>query len=147
MVQADGANVRVSFFIVVLGQAIPRTAVNPHGFTVEKGKTVVRNIVFVLEKITEVHLSRRAKTQGESWGDSLPAHFDMVAIDNIGVVGQGVQTKSHRRAERLIYVRGATEVRAAAGAGRPVVEALEWGSLVALVDDPAGGAATEVNGS
>ena len=70
----------------------------------------------------------------------------MIAIDDIGVVGHGVQTKSHRRAERLIDVRGAAEVRAAAGAGRPIVEALELGSLADLVDDPAGGTATEVNG-
>ena len=54
--------------------------------------------------------------------------------------------KSHRGGERLIDVGGAAEVRAAAAAGRPIVEALELGSLADLVDDPAGGAATEVNG-
>src|SRR5215471_9357314 len=146
MVQADGANIRVSFFIVVLGQAIPRTAVNPHGFTVEKGKTVVRNIVLVLEKITEVHLSRRAKTQGESWSDSLAAHFDMIAIYDIGSLHHGVQAQSDRGGERLVDIGGAAEESAAAGAQDPVVEALELGSLADLVDDPAGGAATEVYG-
>src|SRR5262245_60557526 len=146
MVQADGANIRVSFFIVVLGQAIPRTAVNPHRFTVEKGKTVVRNIVLVLEKITEVHLSRRAKTQGESWSDSLAAHFDMIAIYDIGSLHHGVQAQSDRGGERLVDIGGAAEESAAAGAQGPVVEALELGSLADLVDDPAGGAATEVYG-
>src|SRR5215831_17834034 len=146
MVQADGANVRVSFFIVVLGQAIPRTAVNPHGFTVEKGKTVVRNIVLVLEKITEVHLSRRAKTQGESWSDSLAAHFDMIAIYDIGSLHHGVQAQSDRGGERLVNIRGATKECAAAGAKSPVVARLQLRKLADLIDDAAGGAPTEVYG-
>src|SRR5215472_7922950 len=147
MAQADGTDIGVSFFIVVFGQAIPGIPINPHRFAVKKRKTVVRNVVLVLKKITEVHLGRCTKAQAESWSETLAGYFDMVSRHDIGVVGHGVQTKSHRRAERLIYVRGATEVRAAAGAGRPVVEALELGSLADLVDDPAGGAATEVNGS
>ena len=78
-------------------------------------------------------------------GETLAGYFDMISVDDIGVVGHGVQTKSHRRAERLIDVRGAAEVRAASGAAGPIVEALELGSLADLVDDPAGGAATEVD--
>src|SRR4029434_7644568 len=145
MVQADGADIGVSLFIVVLGQAIPGTPVDPHGFTVEKRKTVVRNVVFVLEKVTEVHLGRRAKAQAESWSEALAGYFDMISVDDIDVVGHGVQTKSHRRAERLIDVRGAAEVRAASGASRAIVEALELGSLADLVDDSAGGAPSEVD--
>src|SRR4029434_10392573 len=122
MVQADGADIGVSLFIVVLGQAIPGTPVDPHGFTVEKRKTVVRNVVFVLEKVTEVHLGRRPKAQAESWSEALAGYFDMISVDDIGVVGHGVQTKSHRRAERLIDVGGAAEVRGAGAAGRAVVE-------------------------
>ena len=116
MVQADGADIGVSFFIVVLGQAIPGIPVNSHRFAIEKRKTVVRNVVFVLKQVTEVHLGRRAKAQAESWSETLAGCFDMISVDNIGVVGHGVQTKSHRRAERLIDVRGAAEIRAAAGA-------------------------------
>src|SRR5262245_22715221 len=146
MVQADGADIGVRFFIVVFGQAIPGISINPHRFAVKKRKTVVRNVVLVLKQVTEVHLSRRAKAQAESWSETLAGYFDMISRHDIGVVGHGIQTKSHRGAERLIYVGGAAEVRAAAGARRPVVEALELGSLADLVDDPAGGAATEVNG-
>ena len=146
MVQADSADVGVCLFIVVLGQAIPGIPVDPHGFAIEKRKTVVRNVVFVLEKIIEVHLGRCAEPDGERRSDALPAHFDVVAIDDIGSVGHGVQTKSHRRTERLIDVRGAAEVSAAAGAEGPCVVGLELGSLADLVDDPAGGTATEVNG-
>src|SRR5262245_3623052 len=147
MVQADGADIRVSFFIVVLGQAIPGTAVNPHGFTVEKRKTVVWNVVFVLKKITEVHLSRRAKAQAESWADSLPTHFDVVAIDNIGSLCHGVQAQSDRGRERLVDIGGAAEKSAAAGAQDPVVAGLKLGGLADLVDDAAGGTATKVDGS
>ena len=50
MVQADSADVGVCLFIVVLGQAIPGIPVDPHGFAMEKRKTVVRNVVFVLKK-------------------------------------------------------------------------------------------------
>src|SRR5262245_4312520 len=145
MVQADGADIGVSLFIVVLGQAIPGTPVDPHGFTVEKRKTVVRNVVFVLKQVTKVHLGRRAKAQAESWSESLAGYFDMISVDDIGVVGHSVQTKSHIGAERLIDVRGAAEVRAATGASRAIVETLELGSLADLVDDSAGGAATEVD--
>src|SRR4029453_3687390 len=134
----------------------------------EKRKTVVRNVVLVLKQVTEVHLGRCAKAQAESWSETLAGYFDMISVDNIGVVGHGVQTKSHRRAERLIDVRGAPKVRAATGASRaivealelgslahlvdappgvsrPIVEALGWGTLAALVDDPAGGAPSEVD--
>jgi len=87
MVQADGADIGVSLFIVVLGQAIPGTPVDPHRFAMEKRKTVVRNVVFVLEKVTEVHLGRRAKAQAESWSEALAGYFDMISVDDIGVVG------------------------------------------------------------
>src|SRR4030095_13253476 len=140
MVQADGADIGVSLFIVVFGQAIPGTPVNPHRFAIEKRKTVVRNVVLVLKQVTEVHLGRCAKAQAESWRETLSGYFDMISVDNIGVVGHGVQTKSHRRAERLIDVRGAAEVRAASAASRPIVEAPELGSRAVLVADPAGGA-------
>src|SRR4029434_3166747 len=99
MVQADGADIRVSFFIVVLGQAIPGTSVDPHGFTVEKRKTVVRNIVLVLKQVTEVHLGRRAKAQAESWSEALAGYLDMISVDDIGVGGHGGPTQSHRVAE------------------------------------------------
>src|SRR5262249_52628289 len=48
VVQADSANIGHRPFIVVVGQAIPGTPVNPDRFAVEKRKTVVRNVVFVL---------------------------------------------------------------------------------------------------
>src|SRR5262249_38219389 len=147
MVQTNGGNIRVSFFIVVLGQAIPRTAVNPHGFTVEKGKTVVRNIVLVLEKITEVHLSRRAKAQAESWSEALTGYFDMITVDDIGMVSHCVHPQSDRGRQWLVDVRSAAKVRAASGTGRSVVEALETRRFADLVDDDAGGTATKINGS
>src|SRR4030095_1520206 len=107
MVQADGADIGVSLFIVVLGQAIPGTPVNPHGLAIEKRKRVVSKVVCVLQKVTEVHRGRRAKAQAESWSEALAGYFDMISVDDIDVVGHGVQTKSHRRGERLIWCRGA----------------------------------------
>src|SRR5262245_12921977 len=70
----------------------------------------------------------------------------MIAVNDIGIVSHRVHPQSHRRREWLVDVRGAAEVRSAAGTGRPVVETLKLGSLADLVDDPAGGAATEVDG-
>ena len=145
MVQADGADISVSLFVVVFGQAIPGIPVDPHGFAVEKRKTVVRNVVLVLKKVTEGHLGRRAKAEGEGWSEALAGYFDMISVDDIGVLGHGVYPQSDRGREWLVDVRGAAEVRAAAGAGRPIVEALETGSLADLVDDAAGGAPSEVD--
>ena len=145
MVQADRAHIRVSFLVVVFGQAIPGIPVNPHGLTIEKRKTVVRNVVLVLKKVIEGHLCRRAKAEGEGWSESLAGYFDMISVDDIGVLGHGVYPQSDRGREWLVDVRGAAEVRAATGVGRSIVEALETGGLADLVDDTAGGAPPEID--
>src|SRR5262245_315813 len=48
VVEADSANIGHSPVIVVIGQAIPGIPGDPDRFPVEKRKTVVRNVVFVL---------------------------------------------------------------------------------------------------
>ena len=130
MVQADVRHIGHTSFIVVVGQTIPSTPVDPHGFTVKKREPLVRDVVFVLKKVAEGHLGRRTEAEGESRSEALAGDFDMISVDDIGVLGHGVYPQSDRGRERLVDVRGAAEVRAAAGAGRPVVEALETGALL-----------------
>ena len=58
--------------------------------------------------------------------------FDMIAVDDIGSLGHGVQTQEPIVGpKRLIDIRGAAEVRAAAAVERvPSYRDSRWGALL-----------------
>ena len=72
VIQPECADIDQCLFMVLFGQAIKVRAVDAQGRAIYVGKTVIRDIVFVLEQVAQRNLRRRAEAEGDRRRKTLP---------------------------------------------------------------------------